>query len=133
MVENIEHIKTARSIFAPSLFHAWKNGRMTLPVRPSQSVYAQFKHIVGVPSTNQQEQIPINKLRLLDILIDRLTKLRSNPDSKTNAVTQKVTEENIEATIKNLQQELNRSTQAYKPSFTGQFNVETGLLFSLYA
>ena len=132
----ISHTRTnlSNQIFIKNLYHGLKIGRTALPVNPALSIYAHFKHVVGIPSTDTQAQIPLNKLRLLDMLIDRLTDLQTKGYlTETNPIQQEITADNIEANISHLQQKLNRSLQVSKPIFTGQYNTEAGLLFNIYA
>ena len=72
----VSNISSSRYMLIPSLFHAQRTGKTQVPVRPSLSVYANFEHVLGVPSRPGQSNVPIGKLRTLDRLIDRLTGLR---------------------------------------------------------
>jgi hypothetical protein len=133
MVNNIGN-NLSTQIFIPNLYHAWKNGPTALPVNPALAVYAHFKHVVGVPSANIQSQVPINKLRLLDTLIDQLSKMQTRETLAANNPRQQAGKaDSIEAKIKYLQQELNRALQTAKPVFTGQYNTQTGMIVNLYA
>jgi hypothetical protein len=61
-----------------SLLYAQRWGKIRVPVKPLYSIYAHFKHITGFPSWQESEQVPFNKLRLLDNQIDRAARVRSN-------------------------------------------------------
>ena len=47
-------------------------GRVSLPVEPNELMYARFKHISGVPASDGSGTFSIERLRMLDNLIDRL-------------------------------------------------------------
>ena len=49
-------------------------GRIALPVQ-NQAIYARFKHVQGIPATAEGQGYSIARLRMLDNLIDRLTRL----------------------------------------------------------
>jgi hypothetical protein len=67
----IEGISSARPGLFPDLLRVRDaNDRLTAPVRPAQTVFAQFKHIRSVPSSDGA--VSLFKLRVLDNLIDRL-------------------------------------------------------------
>jgi hypothetical protein len=48
-------------------------GRIVLPVRPSQVVSANFRHIQVRPDSRLEDGIPLYKLRILDSLIEQLS------------------------------------------------------------
>jgi hypothetical protein len=55
-------------------------GEVVIPVRPSQVVHANFKHIQALPEWRQQDGVPLYKLRILDALIDQFSpKGRTSP------------------------------------------------------
>lgn len=66
----ITNVSSARYLLSPSLFHAQRSGRTQVPVRPSDSIYAHFDHVEGIPS--RHHTIPLIKVRILDKLIARL-------------------------------------------------------------
>ena len=52
----------------------YSEGRIAVPVSQSLAPYARFKHISGVPSP--KGGYPLSKLKTLDILIDRLKRIK---------------------------------------------------------
>jgi hypothetical protein len=58
---------------------ASKNGRVSLPVAPSLVLYSQFKHISGTPAPEGTQGVNISKLRILDTLIEQLSKMQNKP------------------------------------------------------
>ena len=55
-----------------------RSGKRSLPVRPSHSYYARFKHVIGVPAGKGSDYVPLHKLRVLDNLISHLIGVRSH-------------------------------------------------------
>ena len=55
----------------------YSNGRISFPVKPSQAIYARFKHVTGVPS-NEGGGVSLSRLRSIDNLIDRLVSIKSS-------------------------------------------------------
>ena len=53
--------------------------RMSVPVRPSQTVYAQYRHISGTPASTGQRTVPLSRVQILNSLIENLQKMKSNP------------------------------------------------------
>jgi len=59
-----------------------QTGRMSVPVSPSSFIYSQFKHISGVPAPDGMSGVSINKLKILDTLIDQISKMKKQPEPK---------------------------------------------------
>lgn len=79
------------------------NGPVSLPTRGG--VYARLKHIQGIPSRGEGG-FTISRLRALDNLIDRLTRLKGMaPEAGKSASAQQV-DRRIEDLSKQLRQEL---------------------------
>lgn len=47
-------------------------GRVSVPVKPSQTVFAQFRHISGSPASIGEGTVPISRLRLLNRIVSML-------------------------------------------------------------
>ena len=47
---------------------------VVMPVRRAQMVYASFKHIQVCPDSSLKDGVPLYKLRILDTLIDQLSR-----------------------------------------------------------
>lgn len=62
-------------VYGPSL----ASGRISLPVPSSQVYYASFEHVSGVPAMGSRAAYSVDKLKILDVLIDRLVSLRESP------------------------------------------------------
>jgi hypothetical protein len=57
----------------------YRGGRMSLPVSPSQYIYSHFRHVSGVPAPEGVRGLAINKLKILDALIENLSRLKQQP------------------------------------------------------
>ncbi|MDR2716492.1 MAG: hypothetical protein LBB89_00295 [Treponema sp.] len=57
-----------------------QNGKASLPVAPSAAIYAHFKHISGVPAPDGVQGVNINKLKIIDALIEQISKMKKQPD-----------------------------------------------------
>jgi hypothetical protein len=58
-----------------ALRYAQSDGHdVIMPVRPAQAINASFKHIQVRPDSNLQDGVPLYKLKILDSLIDQMTK-----------------------------------------------------------
>ena len=123
----IHGIASVQTFLNPSVMSASRVGRRSVPVRPMQSVYASFKHVVGVPSRSPGSQVPLGKLRVLDNLIDRLINVRGQ---KGEAI--RVTNENVDPLIDQFKGELHTAVRASTPLFTGLY-PETGTVLNMLA
>jgi hypothetical protein len=58
-----------------ALRYAQSDGQdIVMPVRPAQLVYANFKHIRVLPDSRVENGVPLYKLKILDTLIEQLSK-----------------------------------------------------------
>ena len=57
-----------------------QSGRMSLPVSPSSYIYSQFKHVSGVPAPEGVGGVNINKLAIIDTLVEQISRMRKQPD-----------------------------------------------------
>jgi hypothetical protein len=54
------------------------NGRVFVPVAPASYVYSHFKHISGTPALEGQHGVSLNKLKMLDVLIEQLSHMKQH-------------------------------------------------------
>ena len=59
--------------------NAINNGRKSLPVAPGLVIYSQLKHISGTAAPEGTQGVNITKLRILDTLIEQLSKMKNKP------------------------------------------------------
>ena len=84
---------------------ASSNGRTSLPVDPSLVIYSQLKHISGTPAPEGTQGVNINKLRILDTLIEQLAKAKNRPSVEFGNLDGS-NEQRINAMIEHLQKQL---------------------------
>jgi hypothetical protein len=66
----------------PSIGYAIKmsqHGKMFLPVQPAAFIYSQFKHVSGVLAPEGVQGVTINKLAIIDTLIEQVSKMDKRP------------------------------------------------------
>jgi hypothetical protein len=81
---------------------------MSLPVSPGSYIYSHFKHVSGVPAPEGSRGVPINRLKILDVLIEQLTQLKKRPEP---ALGTNPSDERIDALIDQYQGQI-RAAQA---------------------
>ncbi len=114
------------ALLFPSIINLQGSARMEVPVRPAHSVYAQLRHIQGVP--DPEGGVPVLRLRVLDNLIDRLLSHRERvavPASRPAG-------EELDRMIQGLSRRLNAAVRSAPSPFGGMF-PETGMLVDLVA
>jgi hypothetical protein len=53
---------------------------MSLPVARSSYIYSHFKHVSGVPAPDGARGVTINRLKILDVLIEQLAQIKKRPN-----------------------------------------------------
>jgi hypothetical protein len=61
-------------------------GNVIMPVRPAQLVYANFKHIQVMPESRLEDGVPLYKLKILDALIDQLSRRKTVPSVDAGSI-----------------------------------------------
>jgi len=103
------------------------NGRMTLPVSPGMLIYSHFKHVSGTPAPEGTQGVNITKLKILDTMIEQLSKMKNQPQAEFGNLDGS-DEERINALIEQYQKQIKTAMSAsiYTPAAPS-----TGALFSL--
>ena len=57
-----------------------QSGRMSVPVSPSSYIYSHFKHVSGVPATDGENGVSINRLKIIDTLIEQISRMKKEPE-----------------------------------------------------
>jgi predicted transcriptional regulator len=65
---------------------AAQGSRVAVPVSPSAYIYSHFKHVSGVPAAEGETGVNINKLKIIDTLIEQLSKMKKEPDPLVDKV-----------------------------------------------
>lgn len=108
-----------------------KSRQIGLPVSSKSVIYSYYKHVHGYSSKDSSQTVPISKIRLLNNLIENLSKLKGdsslkNPMSNSKEMSSEATDRLIETYAK----ELHRTVTAMNTGFN---TAETGLVVSLTA
>jgi hypothetical protein len=111
--------------------NASRSGKMSLPVAPSSYIYSHFKHVSGFPAPEGARGVAITKLKILDVLIDQLSKLKKQDSLSLGAP---VSEDRLDAMIEQYKTQIRQAKAAseiipYIPAPAAQ----TGAIFSLTA
>ena len=104
-------------------------GRMSLPVAPGMVIYSHFKHVSGTPAPEGTSGVNISKLKILDTLIEQLSKMKKQPYMDTAGLDSS-DEKRINALIDQYQKQL-KAAQAVTPYAPAA--PITGALFSISA
>ena len=60
--------------------NASQSGRMSVPVSPSSYIYSHFRHISGVPAPEGVDGVSINRLKIIDTLIEQISRMKQEPE-----------------------------------------------------
>jgi hypothetical protein len=104
---------------------------MSLPVAPANYIYSHFKHVSGVPAPEGVRGVTINKLKVLDVLIEQLNQIKKQPEMKSGL---SPSDDRIDALIEQYRSQIRQAQVAstvmpYKPHAT----APTGAVFTLVA
>lgn len=114
----------------PSIGYAMsaaRDGRMSLPVSPGLVIYSHFKHVSGTPAPEGTMGVNISKLKILDTMIEQLSKMKKQPSADFGAFDGN-DEKRINALIDQYQKQIKaaQATSIYTPAAP-----VTGALFSI--
>ncbi|MFW5777454.1 MAG: hypothetical protein ACOCZB_09240 [Spirochaetota bacterium] len=128
MVE-IQSSQAARSVQLTSILRAqYSSGKISLPV--DGRVYARFKHVQGIPSQSSGGY-SLNKLQMIDLIADRLIRLRGGHHQTPRPESEAEAGKLIESLARDLSEALH-AVDTSRGSFASGL-VESGLLFDLVA
>jgi hypothetical protein len=117
----------------PSIGYAMSaapGGRVSLPVSPASYIYSHFKHVSGVPASEGVQGVNITKLKILDTLIEQLSRLKQQPRVSFGE-TSEDSEQRINALIEQYQSQIRAAQSAAAAVPYGQAAPAAGALFSL--
>lgn len=107
-------------------------GRLSLPVSPSEVLYANFQHVSGVAAAPGEPSTSIDRLKILDTLIERLSSMRDQPLPAAEKP-KDLPVERIDALIQQYGAELRSAAASPIPAYAASAPIEAGMLFSLAA
>lgn len=106
--------------------------KITVPVRPSVALYAQFQHIAGVPAPKGSATVGIDRLQILEILINQLENA-SNLPRAAGETAGKAGAVHIDELIQQYGRELHSIAAAPPRIYIQTLALAPGALFSLAA
>jgi hypothetical protein len=104
------------------------SGRTALPVSPNMLIYSHFKHVSGTPAPEGTQGVNISKLKILDTLIEQLSKMKNQPTPELSV--SESDEKRINALIDQYQKQIKaaQAVNIYTPA-----SPVTGSLFNIAA
>ncbi|MFW6312836.1 MAG: hypothetical protein ACOC2N_03025 [Spirochaetota bacterium] len=124
----LEQSSVGRSVHLGSILRAqYSSAKVSLPV--DGGIYARFKHIQGVPSSG--DGYSLNKLRMLDIMVERLSQLRGEPVTTPTPASGEEASAALESLARRIHDAL-AGAQTPRGSFAAGV-VEPGVFFDLVA
>ena len=108
-------------------------GRMSVPVSPSTYIYSHFKHVSGVPAPEGVEGVNINRLKILDTLIEQLSQMKKQPEPslKTREFDLSQVDQNISVLIDQYQEQIRMIQEQRAKSPYALASPPTGAVFSI--
>jgi hypothetical protein len=108
-------------------------GKTFVPVSRSAFGYSQFQYVSGYPVSEGQQGISVNKVMILNSLIDALVNMKQKDITPKVTTTTELSGEQIDTLIKNYQSQIKTVTAAaealpYKPAMP-----QTGAVLNLVA
>ncbi len=130
MYSNLGPLRTMSYTIMPSIS---SGGRTHVPVKPSMYGYAQFQYVSGYPARDGQEGISIDKIKILNTLIDQLVSMRQKNVQPKVTARGEISDNQIDTLIKQYQSQIQTVTaQAeslpYRPAMP-----QSGALVNLIA
>ena len=112
---------------------SYGGGRMALPVSRSSYIYSHFEHVSGIPAPEGTQGVAISKLKILDVLIDQLSQIKSKREPSVGA-SGEMTDERIDALIDKYETEIRgaRAASAALP-YRPKPSAPLGAIFNLVA
>lgn len=101
---------------------------LTVPVSPSSLLYAHFENVQGTPAGAGEKPVSVNKLRILNTLIDQLKEMKKSPLSKEDA--QLLSEKDQDTLILKYHQQVSAELKKSPYSSAGLL-PEKGAIFSI--
>jgi hypothetical protein len=107
-------------------------GRISVPVAPSEVIYASFEHVTGVPAATGGDAASIDSLKILDMLIERLSSIKRQPLAALEAPSS-LSPGRVDALIEQYGRELHALASAPPRPYAPRVASSPGILFSLAA
>jgi len=124
-------VKMASGMVNTSTLVSTSSGnKVTLPVSPAMTPYAQYKYVRGVPAWNDRRAVPVTKLRVLNNIIDSLHSIKEQRNSLAVKPDETMSDQAIDALIEQYSSQLHQAIKQTAPVFGGE-GAAVGMAFSL--
>jgi len=107
------------------------SGRISLPVSRAQTPYAQFKYVQGFPSSSPGSTVSIDRLRMLNTLINGLVSKAENPEGQYNM--DKMSDQSVKALINQYSSQIHTALKSSSPYRAAGSAYSSGSLFDVFA
>ena len=108
---------------------AAQESRVAVPVSPSAYIYSQFEHVSGVPASEGESGVNINKLKIIDTLIEQISKAKNQAEALA-AEKEQDEEKRINALIEQYHNQMRAQTANSNP-YAQQTAPLAGLIFNI--
>lgn len=116
----------ARAIQLSSILRAqYSTSKVSLPV--DGGVYARFRHVQGVPSSGTQGGFTLNKLQMIDMMVERLIRLQGEGFTPPTGADDSSTFARLAEELHNALQESGEIRSTYSAGI-----AQSGLLLDFY-
>ena len=92
------------------VLNASERGKIEPPIEPAAQVYSHFKDASDVPASEGNVGVPISKLNILDILVERLNQMKNDG---TMAVSLPIPEDRLDALIEAYKAQIRNAVEAH--------------------
>jgi hypothetical protein len=123
------------SSYAPLAYACYSRmatGKVSIPVSASEVIYSSFEHVSGVAAPEGSGALSVDRLKILDILIDQVSSARkvAIPAPKAAEV---MSPKNVDALIDQYGAELHAMASAKAGPYAPRVAPTAGMLFSFAA
>lgn len=113
------------------------SGKICVPVSPSMVAYSQFEHVQGVAVNEGQAGVNIDKVEILNRLIDHLVNMKQTPPvTGISENDEGLTENQVDVLISDCQKKIKDAiaiAEANPYSLPGAPLPDTGIIFDIKA
>lgn len=104
------------------------NGKLYVPVNKNSLLYSHFDHVSGVVAKAGQQGVSIDKIKILNTLIDRLAAIKNEPKELVT----KISNDQADVLIKNYQKQI-KQVASQAPYLLPGAKPESGMIFAIDA
>ncbi len=130
MLSNLGPLQTVSYSVMPS---AQAGGKTYIPVKPSEFMYSQFQYVAGIPAAQGQEGVAVDKLKILNTLIDHLVSMKQKNVMPKVEIQGDLSNGQIDALIKQYQDQIKTVTAQTENMPYQAPPLQTGIAVNLVA